>query len=139
MRSFWAAGILIALGVIVAIASWTFAPVCEVQNMWVQTTTGKLLPMACGYTARAEIGVGSMIVFSGVGMLLIKNHGQKRLLGAFAGALGALAVAFPTYLTGMCAVPTHSCRVNTEPTLVLSGLAVVAVGVGLVLMKPKQP
>jgi hypothetical protein len=135
MRSYWAAGILIALGIIVAVAPWTFAPVCEVQNMWVMTTAGKQLPMACGYTARAEIGVGSMIVFTGAALMLVKNVNPKRTFGVFAGALGALAIAFPTFLTGVCAVASHSCRTTTEPTLILSGLATMAVGAGLVLSK----
>ena len=138
MRSFWVAGILIVLGVIVAVASWTFAPVCEVGGLYLQTTAGKQFPMACGYTARAEIGIGSMIVFSGAALMLVKNEVQKRVFGAFAGALGVLAIAFPTYLTGMCANPAHSCRTEAEPVLILTGLAVVAVGVGLVLMKPKR-
>jgi hypothetical protein len=137
MRLYWAAGILIVLGAIVAAAPWTFAPVCELQNMWVQTASGKLLPMPCGYTARAELGVGSMIVFSGVAMLMVKTAATRRAAGAFAGALGALAIAFPTYLTGMCAVASHPCRTATEPTLILSGLATLAVGAGLVLMRQK--
>lgn len=136
MRLYWAAAILVALGVIVIVAPWTFAPVCEVQGMWVQTSAGKLLPMPCGYTARAELGVGSMIVFTGVALMLVKPQ-NRRTIGAFAGALGALAIAFPTYLTGMCAVASHSCRTTTEPTLILSGLATIAVGAGLVLTRPK--
>jgi hypothetical protein len=105
--------------------------------MWVQTTTGKLLPMACGYTARAEIGVGSLIVFSGAAMMLVKNLQPRRAVGAFAAALGGMAIAFPTYLTGMCANAAHSCRTTTEPALILSGLATVAVGLGLVLVRQK--
>jgi hypothetical protein len=137
MRLYWAAGILLVLGVIIAVAPWTFAPVCEVQNMWVQTASGKLLPMPCGYTARGELGVGAMIGFSGVALMLVKTASPRKVIGAFAGALGALAIAFPTFLTGMCSVSSHSCRTTTEPTLILSGLATVAVGVGLVLMKQK--
>jgi hypothetical protein len=137
MRLYLAAGILIVLGAIVAAAPWTFAPVCELQNMWVQTASGKLLPMPCGYTARGELGVGSMIAFTGVALMFVKTVNPRRTIGAFAGALGALAIAFPTYLTGMCAVASHSCRTTTEPTLILSGLATIAVGVGLVLMRQK--
>ena len=136
MKSFWAAGILIALGIIVAVAPWTFAPVCEVQGLFVQTAAGKLLPMPCGYTGRAEIGVGSMIVFTGAALMTVKTVNRK-VIGAFAGALGVLAIALPTSLTGVCSVATHSCRTTTEPTLILSGLAVIAVGVGLVWMKQK--
>ena len=137
MRLYWAAAILIGLGVFVAVAPWTIAPVCELQGMWVQTSTGKLLPMPCGYTARGELGVGSMIAFSGAALMFVKTVNPRRAVGAFAGALGALAIAFPTYLTGMCAVATHSCRTSTEPALILAGLATAAVGIGLVLMKQK--
>jgi hypothetical protein len=136
MKLYWITAILVALGAIVIVAPWTFAPVCEVNGLWVQTSAGKLLPMPCGYTARAEFGVGSMIMFTGVALMLVKTQ-NRRIIGAFAGALGALAIAFPTYLTGMCAVASHSCRTTTEPTLILSGLATIAVGAGLVLTKPK--
>jgi hypothetical protein len=134
MKLHWAAPILVAIGVIVVVAPWTFAPICEVQGMWVQTAAGKLLPMPCGYTGRAELGVGSVIAFTGVALMLVKTT-NRRIIGAFAGALGVLAIALPTYLTGMCAVASHSCRTTTEPTLILSGLATVAVGAGLLLTK----
>ncbi len=138
MRLIWvAAAILIVLGVIVAAAPWTFAPVCEVQDLWVVTASGKKLPMPCGYTGRAELGIGSMILFSGAALMMVKTVNPRRIVGAFAGALGVLAIALPTFLTGMCAVSSHSCRTTTEPVLILSGLATVVVGLGLVLMKRK--
>ena len=136
MRLYWAAAILVALGAVIAIAPWTFAPVCEVQGLYVKTMTGVSLPMPCGYTGRAEIGVGSMIVFTGAAMMVVKTASRK-IVGAFAGALGVLAIALPTYLTGVCSNATHSCRTTTEPVLILSGLATLAVGAGLVLMKQK--
>jgi hypothetical protein len=138
MKMFWlAALLLVALGAVVAIAPWTFAPVCEVQGLWVQTAQGKLLPMPCGYTARAEIGVGSMIAFSGAALMFVKTANPRKVLGVFAGALGVMAIALPTYLTGVCALASHSCRTTTEPVLILSGLATVAVGIGLVFVKEK--
>ena len=92
---------------------------------------------ACGYTARGELGIGSMIAFSGAALIFAKTVNPRRAIGAFAGALGVLAIAFPTYLTGMCAVASHSCRTTTEPALILAGLTTVVVGIGLVLLKQK--
>ncbi len=95
------------------------------------------MPMSSGCTARAEMGVGFMIIFSGAALMFVKTVNPMRAVGAFTGALGVLAIALPAYMTGMCAVASHSCRTTTEPTLILTGLATVAVGVGKVLIRQK--
>ena len=64
--------------------------------------------MACGYTGRAAIGVGSMFVFTGAAMMVVRQASHK-VIGDFAGALGILTIALLTYLTGVCANPAHSC------------------------------
>ena len=64
MKIYWPAIILIILGVLLAIAPWTFAPVCEVNGMYAQLASGKTLPMPCGWTARAEVGLGALLIVS---------------------------------------------------------------------------
>ena len=57
--------ILIILGILLIVGPWTFAPVCEVGGMYVKTATGMNLPMPCGWTARAEIGIGALTILAG--------------------------------------------------------------------------
>lgn len=128
----WAAALAV-LGLLVIAAPWTFAPVCEVHGQFVQTVTGKQLPMPCGYTARAEIGVGALLLVAAGAVAFSKSPETKRVVGAFGIALGALAMLFPTYIIGMCAMADHTCRTMTQPTLLILGLGTIAVSSGLVL------
>ena len=135
--------ILIILGLIVAIAPWTFAPVCEVHTaenpngLWIVTSSGKLMPMPCGYTARAEIGVGALLVILGGLAALFLTAGNKLVMGIMGISVGGLVIALPTVLTGMCAMSSHPCRTTTEPVLILLGVVVIIVSLVVILYKPK--
>jgi hypothetical protein len=133
--------VLIAIGVLVAAAPWTVAPVCEVHTadhpngLWVVTAANKTLPMPCGYTARAEIGVGAGIAIVGGVMLFAGSASVIAALGAVGIALGGMAVALPNLLTKMCALSTHGCNTLTLPTLDLLGVGLIGVSVGMVLYR----
>jgi len=129
------AGVLAILGVLLILAPWTFAPVCEVHGMYVQTTTGKQLPMPCGYTARAEIGVGAMVIVAAGALFFSKSSESRKIVGVFGIALGVLAILIPTSLIGMCALADHTCRTMTQPTLLILGLGIIVVNRGLQQIK----
>lgn len=114
-------------------APWTFAPVCEVHGSFVQTVTGKQLPMPCGYTARAEIGVGALMLVAAGMVAFARSPEAKRMIGAFGVALGALVMLFPTSIIGMCALADHTCRTMTQPTLLILGLGTIAVSSGIII------
>jgi hypothetical protein len=123
----------VAIGLLIALAPWTFAPVCEVHTaahpngLWIVTSSNKTMPMPCGYTARAEIGVGAGVVAVG-GMILFTTTASALSALAVVGiALGGVTIALPTILTKMCALSSHTCNTLTAPTL-----GVLAVGLGLV-------
>ncbi len=131
----------VALGVLIAAASWTFAPVCEVPTdehptgLFVVTKANKTLPMPCGYTARAEIGVGAVIIGVGAMMLFAASAPVIAILGALGIGLGGLTIAMPTALTKTCALADHTCNTMTLPTLTLLGIGLIAVSVGLVFYR----
>ncbi len=137
--SYYAAFALVALGIFVAAAPWTIAPVCEVHGMLATLANGKTLPMPCGFTARAEIGAGALLVVAGGVMLTAKSAAAKRTAGIFGIALGALAIALPTGLTKMCALADHTCRTMTQPTLIVTGIAVMAVSLGIIYTSRTEP
>jgi hypothetical protein len=82
----------------VAASPWTIAPVCEVHTtehpagLWVVTAANKTLPMPCGYTARAEIGVGAGIAILGGIMLFATSAAVIAALAAVGIALGGMAI-----------------------------------------------
>ncbi|MFA5311893.1 MAG: DUF4418 family protein [Methanomassiliicoccales archaeon] len=135
--------IIIALGVLIAVGPWTFAPVCEVptdenpDGLWVMTKAGKQLPMPCGYTARAEIGVGTGIAIVGGMLIFATALGAIVALGAVAALMGATAIALPTTLTGTCALTSHTCNTMTLPTLEVLGIALIGVSLGVVVFRNK--
>jgi hypothetical protein len=130
-------GALAVLGVLVIASPWTLAPVCEVHGSFVQTVTGKQLPMPCGYTARAEIGVGALMLVTAGAVAFGRSAETKKMIGAFGIALGALAMLFPTVIIGMCAMADHSCRTMTQPTLMLLGLGAIVVS-GMIVFRAKD-
>ena len=127
MKIYWPAIVLIILGVLLAVAPWTFAPVCEVGGMYAQLASGKTLPMPCGWTARAEIGLGVLLVVAGILLAIAKSNETKRIIGIIGAVIGVLAILFPTYITKMCVVAEHPCNLVTKPVLVLLGLAALIV------------
>ncbi|MHC1708870.1 MAG: DUF4418 family protein [Methanomassiliicoccales archaeon] len=131
------------LGGLIAAAPWTFAPVCEVptdehpDGLFVTTMSGKQLPMPCGYTARAEIGVGAGVAAVGAMFLFATSLGAIVALGAVSAVMGASAIALPTALTGTCAIESHTCNTLMLPTIALLGIALIAVAIGVVLYRKK--
>ena len=117
---------IVLIGIIIILIPNYIFPVCPGL---LETVAGKHVPMKCFWTARAEIGAGALVVLGGCALLLFKDHGARfgvSLMTAFA---GALVVAIPTVLIGVCGSPVMPCRSGTLPALVVSGCLVIAAAV----------
>ena len=110
------AGFIILLGVLVALAPFSFAKVCEVGEK----------VMKCHWTARAELFLG--IAIAVLGALKIISADSRFQLGLNAGilvnALGVLLV--PSVLIGVCGKATMHCHLVTRPTLIVFGILIFA-------------
>jgi flagellin-like protein len=124
--------ILVLLGIVVALTGWVIFPVCEMHGLYTETKTGVKLPMPCGYTARAETGMGALIVVTGALLISRRTRETRQAAGVFSIATGSLVILFPTLLIGMCKLADHPCRQLTLPVLEVLGVAVVIVGIYLV-------
>jgi hypothetical protein len=127
MKIYWPAILLILLGLFLAVSPWTVAPVCEVEGMYAKLANGKELPMPCGWTARAEVGVGALVVVAGILLQFARSAEAKMMIGIFGAVLGVLAILFPTTITKMCAMSSHPCNLLTAPVLILTGVIIIAV------------
>ena len=86
--------------------------------------------MACFYTAKAEIGVGAVILILGIVTLALSDR-KARLGISIAQFLNAILVlALPLKLTGICKMSDMACRAKTLPALiVISVILLVTAGV----------
>ncbi|OPY33705.1 MAG: hypothetical protein A4E32_00632 [Methanomassiliicoccales archaeon PtaU1.Bin124] len=135
--------VLMLLGVLVAVGPWTFAPVCEVHTaenpngLWVITAANKTLPMPCGYTARAEIGIGAATVIVGGMMLFATAIGSIISLAAVGAMMGGATIALPAALTKTCALSSHTCNTLTAPFLWVMGIVLILFGAALIVYRKK--
>jgi hypothetical protein len=120
------------------VSPWTFAPICEVEGMYAQLASGKTLPMPCGWTARAEIGMGVLAILAGILLNFSQSSETKRVIGLIGVALGILTILFPLYITKMCALADHPCNLLTKPVLVLLGVAVIVVSCYVIYTAHKE-
>jgi hypothetical protein len=127
MKLSWPSVALCALGIFLAVAPFTIAPVCEVEGNYATLANGKTILMPCGWTARAEVGLGALVFLTGLMLPFGKSPDTGRFAGIFGAALGVLAILYPTYITKMCAMADHPCNVLTKPTLILTGLVIITV------------
>ena len=119
---------ILLIGILVILTPWYIFPVCEHYGDYVITQGGMQLPMTCGWTARAEAGLGALLIVAG-GMVLARNTRETlQAAGIFSMALGVLVVLTPMVLIGMCKAADHPCRVLTLPGLVLLGIAAIIAG-----------
>jgi len=126
---------LLLIGILVILTPWYIFPVCEHYGDYVVTQSGMQLPMTCGWTARAEGGLGALLIVAGAMVLARNTKETRQAAGLFSIALGALVILTPTVLIGMCKAADHPCRVLTLPGLALLGIAAIVVGGYLIWMR----
>ncbi|OCG39539.1 hypothetical protein A9G28_09140 [Gilliamella sp. Fer1-1] len=80
-------------------------------------STGKI--MKCFWTARAEIGIGCLVITIGT-LLLISSTAFVRMgLNMALACISLLAIAIPTILIGVCSNEMMRCNMGAKPALVL--------------------
>ncbi len=112
MKKVIISAVLVLLGVLVAIAPYSFAKVCELGEK----------VMKCHWTARAELFTGLAIALLALLRLPAKSDGL--LLGLNAGILvnSAGVILFPYALIGVCGMAKMHCHAVTRPVLLVLGI-----------------
>ena len=100
---------------------------CQSQGKALTTSTGKIVPMKCHWTGVAEIGAAVPLFVTGAIVATSKRREYTTLFGSMAVVLGALAIAFPAGLIGVCATPTMLCHTVMKPVLITLGSLTIAV------------
>jgi cellulose synthase/poly-beta-1,6-N-acetylglucosamine synthase-like glycosyltransferase len=123
---------IIAIVLIVAGLVLIFVPsfyTCAAQGKAIQLPSGKSIPMKCLWTARAEIGLGILLVAVAAFLFISRKLESRRFLSILTLILGILIVLFPTSLIGVCVNPDMPCVVVMKPTLLLIGIVTIALGI----------
>jgi hypothetical protein len=98
---------------------------CLANGRALTTADGRSVPMKCHWTAIAEIGLAVPLLLVGIFNFTSKRKETFRTLNLIGLALGALVIAFPTVLIGVCANKMMPCNMIELPTLILSGTLVM--------------
>ena len=128
--------LMIALGIATIFVPSFYA--CAAHGKAIQLPNGKSIPMKCFWTARAETGLGILLLAVGLFLFISRNLESRRFLSLLALILGILIMLFPTALIGVCANPDMLCVVLMKPILLLVGavagvLGIVATGWNFVI------
>jgi vacuolar-type H+-ATPase subunit I/STV1 len=94
-----------------------------------QLPSGKNIPMKCLWTARAEIGLGILLLAVGVLLFISRKLETIRSLSILALILGILIILLPTVLIGVCGNPEMPCAAVMKPTLLLIGIITGVLGI----------
>ncbi|MFA6332373.1 MAG: DUF4418 family protein [Methanoregula sp.] len=144
-RQLLLAGILIVLGALIIVTPWYIFPICEAEgipshlassmSMSTAGDTSAGTIMKCGYTARAEIAVGALVILAGLTLLALPGRDSRRAIGGTVIGLGVVTVLIPTVLIGVCSAANAPCRIGTLPALILLGVLTTITGIFLVISR----
>ena len=120
--------VFIILGVLILLAPTVIFPVCPAD-----------MKMRCQYTKQAELGIGILITVLGIVSFFFTEKIRAGISIAIAG-IGALAIAIPTTLIGVCGSDMMTCNSATRPLLVVLGVLTILVSVvnTFYLLKAKE-
>ena len=127
---------LVVLAIVVAVLPQFTT--CDYQGFSLKTDTGRLVPMKCLWTARAEIGIAVPLLAVGGIMVASRRRETKRTLGILGLALGAFALALPAGLIGVCTTMTANCNLIMRPAMLVGGSLAMAVSVAAIIVAQRS-
>lgn len=85
--------------------------------------------MKCFWTAKAELGVGALVMAIGFLMLFSRTVFIRMGLSMALACIAILAGAIPTVLIGVCGNEMMRCNIGAKPALVLLSLVLLIVAI----------
>jgi hypothetical protein len=121
--------LLIILSVVIAIVPQFFN--CQHDGKALLLEDGREVPMKCYWTSRVAFAVAVPIFVVGIMLTFNRSAETRRALAILVGILGLVVVLLPTSIIGVCMHPGASCNLVMKPTLIFSGILVIAVSLFL--------
>ncbi len=100
---------------------------CQSQGKAITLANGKTVPMKCHWTGVAELGIAVPLAMVGVFEIFSKRKESNNILSSTGGALGIMAILFPTALIGVCSNPMMLCNSVEKPGLIALGALTIGV------------
>ncbi len=119
--------VLLVLAVVLMVVPSFFT--CASSGRAIQLPSGKNIPMKCLWTARAEIGLGILLLAVGALLFISRKLETIRSLSILALIIGILIILLPTVLIGVCGNPKMPCAAVMKPTLLLIGIITGVLGI----------
>jgi hypothetical protein len=132
-----AAAIVIILALVIGILP-QFTD-CQSQGKAIALPNGKTIPMKCHWTAQSEIAMAVPLFGLGIVMGVVKRKESRRILAGIGALLGLFVILLPTVLVGVCASADMLCNSVMKPTLILSGILIIAISIVTLVMSERQP
>ena len=132
-----AAAIIVVLALVIGILP-QFTD-CQSQGRAIALQNGKTVPMKCHWTAIAEIGMAVPLLGVGTVMGVTKRKESRRIIAGFGMLLGVFVVLLPTRLIGVCASADMLCNSIMKPTLILSGIVIIAISLAALVVSERRP
>jgi hypothetical protein len=119
----------VALAVLIGVVPF-FTECFADGGKMVQLANGNMTFMKCHWTAMASLAAAIPLAVLGLLQLRSRTRESQQNLTLSSLVLGAVVIALPTALIGVCAHPDALCNLVMRPALILMGLLVVAGNLG---------
>jgi hypothetical protein len=120
-----AAVLLVVLALAVAIVP-VFSD-CQSQGRAITLASGSTVAMKCHWSGVAELALAAPLLFVGLAMFVSKRKETRRVLAMLGVVLGAVVVAVPTVLIGVCGNADMVCNSLMRPIVVLAGILIMVI------------
>ena len=112
---------------------------CQSQGRALALQNGKTVPMKCHWTAIAEIALAVPLAGVGAVTAVSKRKESRRILAGLGIVLGIFVILLPAALIGVCASADMLCNSVMKPTLILSGILIIAISLAVLIKSERQP
>jgi hypothetical protein len=100
---------------------------CQSQGRAITLANGSTVAMKCHWSGVAELGLAAPLLLVGLTTSVSKRKETRRVLAWLSLVIGAMIVAVPTVLIGVCASADMVCNSIMRPTLILAGILITAI------------
>lgn len=94
--------------------------------------------MACYYTAKAELGLGLLILLGALIRLMVKTNEAQIAIDLTMAGCAVLGALWPTVLIGLCSNPSMPCRIGTLPALIVLSSLFFIYNIVLIILHKKR-